>query len=73
MRGLRSFGGLLVALIALGGYLYFVESKRPAGSEGDKKEKAFTVEADKIEELTIKSESGERTTLKKNGSDWQIV
>ena len=31
MRGLRSFGGLLVMLIALGAYLYFVESKRPAG------------------------------------------
>jgi hypothetical protein len=73
MRGLRTFGGLVVVLIALGGYLYFVESKRPAGSDAEKKEKAFTVEADKVEEFTVKSESGERTTLKKNGADWQIV
>jgi hypothetical protein len=73
MRGLRSFGGLVVILIALGAYLYFVESKKPAGSDADKKEKAFTVEADKIEEFTLKSESGERTTLRKNGADWQIV
>ena len=38
-----------------------------------KKEKVFTVESDKIDEMTIKSESGERTTLKKTGTDWQIV
>jgi hypothetical protein len=73
MRGLRSFGALLVVMIALGAYLYFVESKRPAGGDADKKEKAFTVEADKIEEFTIKSESGERTTVRKSGSDWQIA
>ena len=28
---------------------------------------------DKIEEITVKSESGDRTTLKKSGNDWQIV
>lgn len=74
MRGLRSFLGLFVILIALGAYLYFVESKRTPGSDtDDKKEKVFAVEADKIDEVTIKSASGERTTLKKSGSDWQIV
>jgi Domain of unknown function (DUF4340) len=73
MRGLRSLGGLVVVLIALGAYLYFVESKRPAGGDADKKEKAFTVGADKVEELTIKSESGDRTTVRKTGPDWQIV
>ncbi len=73
MRGLRSFGGLVVVMLALGAYLYFVESKRPAGSDAEKKDKAFTVEADKIDQLTIKSESGERTTLRKNGTDWAIA
>ena len=68
MRGLRSFGGLLVVLLALGAYLYFVESKRPAGGDVEKKDKAFAVEADKVEEFTIKSESGEHTTVRKNGS-----
>ncbi len=38
-----------------------------------KKDKVFTVESDKIDELTVKSESGERTTLKKTGTEWQIV
>jgi uncharacterized protein DUF4340 len=73
VRGIRSFGVMLVVLIALGGYLYFVESKRTPGDGADKKDKAFAVEADKIEEFTVKSESGERTTLRKNGADWQIV
>lgn len=73
MRGLRSFLGLLIILVALGAYLYFVESKRTPGEEGPKKEKVFSVEADKIEEIAIKAESGEQTTLRKAGSDWQIV
>ena len=73
MRGLRSFGGLLVVLLALGAYLYFVESKRPAGGDVEKKDKAFAVESDKVEEFTIKSESSEHTTVRKNGADWQIV
>ena len=73
MRGLRSFAVLLVAGLALGGYLYFVESKRPAGSDAEKKDKAFAVEADKIDEFTIASEKGEKTTVRKSGNTWQIV
>lgn len=73
MRGLRTFLGLLVVLIALGTYLYFVESKRTPGGDSPKKEKVFTVESDKIEEISIKSESGEQTTLRKTGANWQIV
>ncbi len=73
MRGVRTFLSLVVILVALGAYVYFVESKRPAGDEGPKKEKVFTVEADKIEEISIKAESGEQTTLRKSGTDWQIV
>lgn len=73
MRGLRSFAGLLAILIALGAYLYFVESKRTPGDDAEKRDKVFTVDADTIEEVTIKSESGERTTLRKAGDEWQIV
>ena len=72
MRGLRTFILLLVVLIGLGSYVYFVESKRDP-SAGDKKDKVFSVQADKIDEITVKSESGEQTTLKKSGSDWQIA
>ena len=73
MRGLKTFLALLVVLVALGAYLYFVESKRTPGDDGPKKEKVFNVEADKIEEIAIRSDSGEQTTLRKAGSEWQIV
>src|SRR4051812_17847869 len=73
MRGVRSFAVLLIVGLALGGYLYFVESKRPAGSDAEKKDKAFAVEADKIEEFTVTSEKGEKTTVRKTGNDWQIA
>ena len=72
MRGLRSFLGLLAILVALGAYLYFVDSKREPG-DADKREKVFNVPSDAIEEITVKAESGEQTSLKKSGSDWQIV
>lgn len=73
MRGLRSFIGLLIVALALGAYLYFVESKRTPGDDAEKRDKVFAVEADAIEEVTVKSEAGDRTTLKKTGTDWQIV
>lgn len=74
MRGLRSFLAMFVVLIGLGAYLYFVEMKRtPGADDDDKHEKVFAVEADKIDEITVKSATGEPTTLKKTGSDWQIV
>jgi hypothetical protein len=73
MRGMRSFLGLLAILIALGAYLYFVESKRTPGDDAAKKNKVFTVEADKIDEVTIRAEAGDTTTLKKAGTEWQIA
>ena len=73
MRGLRSFVGLLVILIALGAYLYFVESKRTPGDEGETRPKVFAVAADQIDEITVKAESGERTTLRKTGAEWQVA
>lgn len=73
MRGVRSLLVLLVIGGAFAAYLYFVEAKRDTFDSGEKRDKVFTVEADKIEELTIKSESGDQTSLKKNGPEWQIV
>jgi hypothetical protein len=71
MRG-RSFLLLMVLAVPLVGYALY-EWKRVPVEVGEKKEKVFTVEADKIDEMTVKSESGERTTLKKTGTEWQIV
>lgn len=73
MRGLRSFIGLLVIALALGAYLYFVESKRTPGDDAEKRDKVFAVEADAIEEVTIRSEAGERTTIEKKGAEWQVT
>lgn len=73
MRGLRSFLGLLAILIALGAYLYFVESKRTPGDDQETREKVFAVDAEAIEAVTVKPEEGEPTALKKSGDDWQIV
>lgn len=72
MRGFRSFLLLLLVGVPLIGYGVYEYRKGPAES-GEKKDKVFTVESDKIDELTVKSESGEQTALKKSGTDWQVV
>lgn len=73
MRGGRSLLVLVVLLIPVG-YFAWKEYRNPTSPDDTKKlEKVFTVESDKIEEVTIKSESGDRTTLKKSGNDWQVV
>ena len=72
MRGLRSLILLLVIAIPLGWYTWR-DSQRPAADDLPKKDKVFTVEADKIEEVAVKSESGERTRLQKSGTEWKIV
>src|SRR4029079_15322271 len=53
-------------------YAYHDSKKEPV-DDSPKKDKVFTVESDKIDEIEVKSESGDRTTLRKKGSDWEIV
>ena len=75
MRGLTSTLILVVVLAGLGAYIYFVESKRPAASaDGSSatKEKVFTVEADKINELRI-SYQGESSFLRKEEGGWKMI
>src|SRR5687767_2590682 len=72
MRGLRSLILLLVIALPLGWFAYR-DYQRPAGGDGPKKDKVFSVEPDKIDEISIKSESGERTQLQKSGTEWKIV
>ena len=77
MRGGKSFLVLLVLALGIGAYAYFVESKREssdsAPAAGTKATKVLTVESGKVEELEVKSASGDVTHLKKNGNDWQIT
>ena len=73
MRGGRSLLLLVVLALGLGAYIYFVELKRePAGTTAPH-DKVFTVESGGIEEIEIRSATGQTTTLKKSGTTWQIV
>src|SRR3954469_2349118 len=71
MRGVR-FLILLVIGIGLGAYAYYDARKGPV-DDTPKRDKVFSVESDKIDEIEVKSESGDRTTLRKKGTDWEIV
>src|SRR3954469_22303619 len=72
MRGLRSTIALLVVLAGLGAYIYFVASKTEDSST--KQEKLFSsVASDNIEELTVKNDAGETTTLKKADGKWTMT
>jgi hypothetical protein len=74
MRGGKGFLILLVLAAGLGGYAYFVESKHEPGVEGvTKPEKIFTVESEKIDEITVKADKGDVTKLKKDNNTWKIV
>jgi hypothetical protein len=63
---------LLVLAAGLGAYIYFVESKRDLTDPETRKDKVFAIETGKIEEVELRSPNGD-TTLKKNGTTWQIV
>jgi hypothetical protein len=71
--GLRSTIVLLILLAGLGGYIYFVESKRdPAAA--DAKPKAFAgLPADAVEEIRIKNADGEMSHLQRVGDMWQLL
>ena len=76
MRGLKSTIALVVVLAGLGAYIYFVTWKQDAGGESStsKQEKVFAgLETDKIEEMKVKSEKGDTTTLKKASGTWQVT
>src|SRR5262245_46874751 len=74
MRGAKSFLILVVVALALGAYFYFVESRRePASTAATKKDRAFTFDLDKVEEIQVHAASGETTTLKRTGERWQIT
>jgi hypothetical protein len=73
MRGLKSTIALLVVLIGLVAYIYFVDSKKPASGAPETKAKAFTVDADQIEEIQIKPASGEASRVQKTNGTWQLT
>jgi hypothetical protein len=72
VRGLTTTILLLVVLAGLGGYIFFVENKKPA-TGADAKPKAFTVEADQIEELHIAVADGDSTRARRTDKTWKLV
>jgi Domain of unknown function (DUF4340) len=73
MRGLKSTIALLAVLIGLVAYIYFVDSKKPASDAPETKAKAFTVDADQIEEIHMKPASGDASRVQKANGTWQLV
>jgi hypothetical protein len=64
---------LFVLALGVGGYLYFVESKKPIADENAKK-KVFTYDASKINHVQVTIAGGDTTELKKGANDtWTIV
>jgi hypothetical protein len=72
MRGLRSFVVLLVVAVGLGAYIYFVDAKRTPGAASDR-EKVFEIESGEVTEMTIRTETGEVTSLRRADDGWRIV
>jgi hypothetical protein len=72
VRGLTTTILLVVVLAGLGGYIYFVEMKKPA-TGANTKPKAFDVNVDQIEELQIKVPGGDTTKAQRTGTDWKLV
>lgn len=76
MRGIWSTLALVLVLAGLGAYIYFVDANRPAASssvDGEPaREKFFTVEADKINEIRL-TYKGQTTLLRKSEAGWKIV
>jgi hypothetical protein len=71
MRG-RSTLILFVLALAFGGYLYFVESKKPV-EDADARKKVFSYDTEKISQVDITSSGGETTALQKQNGAWSIV
>jgi hypothetical protein len=72
---MRRFGStviLLVVAVGLGAYLYFVDAKKPVGDQ-NAKQKIFSYDASKINQVQIKSASGDVTSLKRGSGGWTIV
>jgi hypothetical protein len=72
MKGLRSFLVLLVIAAALGVFLFYDSGREPGDDK--KQEKVFAdAKSDKIDQVTVKSVSGDKTTVQKQAGGWQVT
>lgn len=73
MRGIRSTLVLLVVALALGAYIYFVESDRPPAGTSAPLQTVFDFESDDVVTLSVTSETGDHTVIEKHDDRWQLV
>ena len=73
MRGLKSTIALLIVLVGLGGYAYYVASKAEDSSSSSQDRLFPKLSSDDIEELTVKNDAGEVTTLRKQDGKWMMT
>lgn len=64
---------LVAVLAGLGGYIYFVDNRRPPAGAGEPRDTAFTVTADEIEELRIAIADSAASTIRRGDNGWQLV
>jgi hypothetical protein len=70
---LRSTLALMVVLVGLSAYVYFF-TEAPDSSLPEAQERVFPALApEDIQQVNITSESGDSTSLKKDGDTWQII
>ncbi len=62
---------LVAVAAALGAYVWFVESKKPAGDEKPK-DKVLSFDKTKVKELSLTPKDGQPIKLVKQGSAWKI-
>ena len=72
MGRLGSMLALVAVLAGLGGYIYFVDAKRPASDIAAKQKVFDGLASDKIEEITLTND-GESSTLKKADGTWKMT
>jgi hypothetical protein len=72
MHGLKSTAVLLVILAGLVGYIYFVDRDAEPDA-ADVKAKAFDVSAEDIEEVQIRTVTGENMRVQRIDTSWQLV
>lgn len=71
VKGLKSTLVLLAVLLGLGGYIYSTWNEDSAVSEENR---VFaSLDADDVQSVTVRSESGETTTVERSGDSWQIT
>ena len=63
----------LVAVAGLAAYIVLVEQKREPGTGDPPKEKLFTLDKAKVDEVTIARAGGETIRLVKSGPDWRMA